>query len=412
MADTIFDTRANPDVTSTTTSTQNAPSYYTNYLSGLSQAGQTALANPNNVAPLTAMQEQGWAATPGAAAAYKPGLTAAEATAGTAAAGAAPQIQSFMSPYTSNVVDEMARLQQQNVQRNLMPQLKAGFVSTGGLGSTRYANATGQTLADLQSNLTGQQYGALDAGYKAAVNAALNNSQLQNNAARTQGDLAGQEQALGLTGASALTKAGTEQQAYQQSLIDAPLKEATNVAALMRGYTVPGSTTASTTGPMTTNYYQGSPLAQTLGVSSMLGSLYGRPKNSSGILGDVASYFGSSAGSAGRSLSNFFSGGSNISGTSAARDPYTGEPRGSLSGNSAADQESNANFDLPLGVSSDGRGGYVNDYGAAVDVSGNLIGLQDSGYNGAGSIDYNPGASASTGSWQYDENNDPVWVPN
>jgi len=275
MADSIFDTRANPDVTTTATTTSAAPSYYTNYLSGLSQAGQTAIANPNQVAPLTEMQQQGFAATPGAATAYRPGLAAATTTANTAAAGAAPQIQSFMSPYTTNVVDEMARLQQQNIQRNLMPQLKAGFVSTGGLGSQRYAGAMGQTLADLQSNLTGQQFGALDKGYNAAVTAAMNNAQLQNQAARTQGDLATSEQTLGLTGAGALTKAGTEQQLYNQSLIDAPLKTATNVAGLMRGYTVPGGSTTATTGPMQQSYYQGSPLAQTLGLASSIASGFG-----------------------------------------------------------------------------------------------------------------------------------------
>jgi hypothetical protein len=180
-----------------------------------------------------------------------------------------------MSPYTTNVVDEMARLQQQNIQRNLMPQLKAGFVGTGGLGSTRYANAMGQTLADMQSNLTGQQFGALNTGYNAAVTAAMNNAQLQNQAARTQGDLATSEQTLGLTGAGALTKAGTEQQLYNQSLIDAPLKTATNVAGLMRGYTVPGGSTTATTGPMQTSYYQGSPLAQTLGLASSIASGFG-----------------------------------------------------------------------------------------------------------------------------------------
>jgi len=221
------------------------------------------------------MQQQGFAATPGAATAYRPGLAAATTTANTAAAGAAPQIQSFMSPYTTNVVDEMARLQQQNIQRNLMPQLKAGFVSTGGLGSQRYANAMGQTMSDLQSNLTGQQFGALDKGYNAAVTAAMNNAQLQNQAARTQGDLATSEQTLGLTGAGALTKAGTEQQLYNQSLIDAPLKTATNVAGLMRGFTVPGGSTTATTGPMQTSYYQGSPLAQTLGVGAQIASGFG-----------------------------------------------------------------------------------------------------------------------------------------
>jgi len=372
MADTIFDTRANPDITTTATTTQNAPKYYTNYLSGLSQAGQAAIDNPNQVAPLTQMQKQGFAATPGAATAYRPGLTAAEETAGTAAAGAAPQIGDFMSPYTSNVVDEMARLQQQNVQRNLLPQLKAGFVSTGGLGSKRYADALGQTMADLQSNLTGQQYGALNKGYSDSVTAALNNAQLQNNAARTQGDLATSEQALGLGGAGALTKAGTEEQMYNQSLIDAPLKTATNASTLLRGYTVPGSSSVSTTGPMQSTYYQGSPLAQTLGVSSMLGSLYGKPKGSGGVLSDVASYFGSGAKSAGNALSNFFSGGSNISGTSAAKDPYTGLPSGSLSQDTALNQETNSYFDLPAGVRPDGSGGYVNEFGDAVDANGSF----------------------------------------
>jgi hypothetical protein len=377
MADTIFDTRANPDITTTATTTQNAPSYYTDYLSGLSQAGRTAIANPNQVAPLTEMQQQGWAATPGAATAYKPGLSAATATAGTAAAGAAPQIGEFMNPYTTNVVDEMERLQQRNIQRNLMPQLKAGFVSTGGLGSQRYANAMGQTMSDLQSDLTGQQFGALNTGYNASVNAALNNIQAQNQAARTQGELAASEQTLGLGGAGALTKAGTEQQMYDQSLIDAPLKTATNASTLMRGYTVPGSSSVSSVGPMQSTYYQGSPLAQTLGVSSMLGSLYGKPKGGSGIIGDVASYFGSSAGSAGRSLSNFFGGGSNISGTPAANDPYTGLPSGSLSQDTALNNETNQYFDLPAGVRPDGSGGYVNEYGSSVDANGTYQGFVD-----------------------------------
>jgi hypothetical protein len=275
MTDTIFDTRANPNITDTTTTTSEAPRYYTDYLSGLSQAGQDALKISNPVAPLTDMQKQAWGQVPTAADAYKPGLEAATATANTAAAGAVPQIQSFMSPYTTNVVDEMARLQQQNIQRNLMPQLKAGFVGTGGLGSQRYANALGQTAADWQSNLTGQQYGALSSGYKSAVDAANTNVSNMNQAARTQGDLATNAQTSGLAASNALLKAGTEQQTYNQALIDAPLKNATTVAGLMRGYTVPGATTTSTTGPKTAGYYGGSPLAQTLGIGTLLASQIG-----------------------------------------------------------------------------------------------------------------------------------------
>jgi hypothetical protein len=390
MADSIFDTRANPDVTSTATTTSAAPSYYTNYLSGLSQAGQTAIANPNQVAPLTEMQQQGFAATPGAATAYRPGLTAATTTANTAAAGAAPQIQSFMSPYTTNVVDEMARLQQQNIQRNVMPQLKAGFVSTGGLGSQRYAGAMGQTLADMQSNLTGQQYGALNTGYNAAVTAAMNNAQLQNQAARTQGDLATSEQTLGLTGAGALTKAGTEQQLYNQSLIDAPLKTATNASALMRGYTVPGGSTTATTGPMQTSYYQGSPLAQTLGLASSIASGFG----SSHVL------------------------------------DKDGKPTYDPSGNPIMRPNSFQKIFDSTGISglASAAGSTLSDYlkslgQNSIDTVPEAGGPIDTGYTTPTlpytPIDDNPSAGGpltgyttpASGSYQLDENNDYVWVP-
>jgi len=421
MADTIFDTRANPDVTQTKTQTQQAPSYYTNYLSGLSQAGQTALAAPNKVAPLTEMQQQGFAATPGAATAYRPGLTAAEATAGTAAAGAAPQIQDFMSPYTSNVVDEMARLQQQNIQRNLMPQLKAGFVSTGGLGSKRYADAMGQTMADLQSNLTGQQYGALNKGYSDSVTAAINNVQNQNQAARTQGELAGQEQSLGLTGAGALTKAGTEQQAYEQSLIDAPLKTATNVSQLMRGYTVPGTTVTEDKGPLSKDYYAGSPLAQTLGVGASLASMFGdspmldaygrvqrdpvtgqvmtRPNTLQGLLNSSGISGLASAG--GSSISNFFKGfggsGTSSSGgspgsSSGGTNPYTGGTNPGQTGT----VDNSPSMDTSSGVRYNADGTITDSAGNIYDQSGNYLGAD------VAPDTSDPGSTGMTGLPSYD----------
>jgi hypothetical protein len=418
MADTIFDTRANPDVTQTKTTTQQAPSYYTNYLSGLSQAGQTALAAPNKVAPLTEMQQQGFAATPGAATAYRPGLTAAEATAGTAAAGAVPQIQDFMSPYTTNVVDEMERLQQRNIQRNLMPQLKAGFVSTGGLGSQRYANAMGQTMSDLQSDLTGRQYGALDKGYSDAVTAALNNIQTQNQAARTQGDLATSEQALGLTGAGALTKAGTEQQTYNQSLIDAPMKTAMNASTLMRGYTVPGTTVTEDKGPLSKEYYAGSPLAQTLGVGASLASMFGdspaldaagkyqydpsgklitKPNSLQKLLD--SSGIGGLASAGGSSISNFFKGfggSSSGGGSSGGVKPGEGYTPGSGGGVSAPSMNTSG------GVKYNGDGTITDSAGNVFDSNGDYLGpapndagANDSAGPNADFDDYTPYSQAS-----------------
>ena len=263
-----------PDITQTTTRTDNAPDYYTKYLTDVSTAGQTAMGRTptQSVAGYDPLQVMGYSNLPGATTSYQPNLQAAQDTAAQAAKGISPErIQSLMNPYTSNVVDEMARLSQQNVQRNLLPTMKAGFVGTGGLGSQRYAGALGQGMADIQAGLTGQQYGALSKGYSEALKGALDEAQLQNLAAGTQGKLAQQELDTGLTAAGALTKAGAERQGYQQSLLDAPLKTATTASGLMRGYTVPQSQTERFVGPKA-NLYQKSDLEGILGVMTMLGA--------------------------------------------------------------------------------------------------------------------------------------------
>jgi hypothetical protein len=264
-----------PDITQTTTRTDTAPAYYTKYLEDLSAAGQGALQRPpgEQIAGYDPLQTQGYGALPTAATAYQPGLTAAGQTAATAAQGLTPErISALMNPYQQQVVDEMARLSQQNLQRNLLPGIKAGFVGSGGLGSQRYAGALGQAMADVQANLTGQQAGALSKGYSEALKAALDEGQLRNQAARTQAEIAGKEQELGLTGAGALTKAGAERQAYEQARIDAPLKTASNVAGLMRGYQLPLTQQERFVGPKS-GMYQTSDLANILGVLSTLGAV-------------------------------------------------------------------------------------------------------------------------------------------
>ncbi len=263
-----------PDITKTTTTTQTAPDYYTNYLTELSRAGQTALGKTaaQGIAAYDPLQTQGYGALSTAADAYKTGLTAAGQTAASAAKGITPErITALMNPYTTNVVDEMARLSQQNIQRNLLPSLKAGFVGSGGLGSQRYAGALGQSLADVQSNLTGQQYGALSKGYEGALKAAIDEMTGQTAASRAQAEIAGKEQELGLTGAQALSKAGAERQKYEQSKLDFPLTQASNVAGLMRGYQVPLSDVKKFVGPEA-GAYQTSPLATATGLLGVLGS--------------------------------------------------------------------------------------------------------------------------------------------
>jgi hypothetical protein len=292
MAD-LFTGVAAPDVNTTKTTATTAPDYFKNYLTDLANAGTNAMAVPGKdlVAGMTPLQTAGYAAIPAAATAYQPGLTAAEQTAQQAAGVNEADINQFMNPYTTNVVNRMGQLSDQNLQRTVMPQLKGSFVGTGGLGSQRFANATGQSLADISANLTGQQYGALSAGYSDAVKNAIANAQLQNQAATTQGNLAAQEQTLGLAGAGAETKAGAEQQAYEQAKIEAPLKQATNAAALMKGYTVPTSTTETYKGPMA-GVYANSPLSQIAGLGTLVAS--GTNAKGTGWLDRAISSIGSS----------------------------------------------------------------------------------------------------------------------
>jgi hypothetical protein len=223
------------------------------------------------VAGYDPLQTSGYGQFESAAGSYKPGLETAK-TALTAGTGISEEdINKFMNPYTQNVVDEMARLSQQNLQRNLLPTMKAGFVGTGGLGSRNYASALGQSLADVQANLTGQQFGALSGGYKQALDAAIQEANLQQKAAGLGSEMAGREQDFGLTGAGALTKAGSERQAYEQSLLEAPLKQATNVSGVLRGYQMPTTQTQTFVGPKAGSYAM-SPLASIMGVGTLLGS--------------------------------------------------------------------------------------------------------------------------------------------
>lgn len=279
-----------PDVTVTTTKADTVPDYYTDYLTNLSGAGEKAMGRTaaEGIAGMDPLQTQGYGMVPSGASAYQGPLQQAMRTAGTAAAGIdTSRIGELMDPYRANVVGEMGRLQQQNIQRNVLPSMKAGFVGQGALGSQRYAGALGQTLAEMQSNLTGQQYGALSKGYGDALKASLDELQLQNEAARTQLGAAEKAQELGLTEAGALTKAGAERQAFEQAKLDYPLKTALEAAGLMRGMQLPSTQTETRTGPLP-GAYETSDLANVLGILTALGSI--RTAGGSSVGGDFMNW--------------------------------------------------------------------------------------------------------------------------
>ena len=270
----FFQGSALPNVTETQTTKDQTPGWYSDMANKLSTTGQGFLnKTPDQlVAGYDPLQTQGYGQVSDAASAYKPGLASATQTANAAAAGITPErLQQLMNPYTANVVQELARQSGNALQRNILPQITGGFVGSGALGSSRYAGALGQAMTDVSANLAGEQGKLLASGYNSAVDALLKEQQNMTQAGNLQGDLAAQEQALGLTGAGALRTAGAERQKYEQQKLEAPLTTASNVAGLLRGYTIPTDRTQTTVKPGTQGQFGLSDLQKIGGIASILG---------------------------------------------------------------------------------------------------------------------------------------------
>lgn len=67
------------------------------------------------------------------------------------------QQQQFMNPYVNNVVNEQARLSNQNFNEQVVPQINSTFTGAGQFGSTRNADFMNNAIRDQQYNLAGQQ---------------------------------------------------------------------------------------------------------------------------------------------------------------------------------------------------------------------------------------------------------------
>ena len=225
-----------PDITTSQTQTTAAPSFYTDYLNNLAQAG-TAGGNAQYVGA-TPLQNQAFSLAQQNVGNYQPTLdmatgylgnvgnydpTKASAGAlnlalsqnavntanpyiaqgaGTNVLGAAQPylnnaanptyntVQNYMNPYTQAVVGQIGDLAQQNVINNLAPQTTAGVVGSGQFGSKRGAEALGQTLANYGQQTTAQQLGALNTGYQNAMSQAQAQAQLQGQLGQIAGGFA------------------------------------------------------------------------------------------------------------------------------------------------------------------------------------------------------------------------------
>lgn len=293
----LFEGKAPPNVTTTATTAATAPQYLTDYLTKLAQAGQGQLgvSGADLVAAPSALQQQAYSMAPGVATAYQPAMTSALQA---GQAGAAPvsqaDISAFYNPYEQDVVNRMAEQSTQNVQRQMLPQLRAAFGGTGAFGSQRYAGAIGQALGDVQANLLGEQAKYRAAGYQSALDAALRQRGLQTQAAQALGGIGASTETAATGGLKALSDIGAQQQALEQAKIEAPTVRAQNIAQIMRGYTYPTTVQETRVGPA--QIYQPSPLSQIAGLGSLLGAAFNTPQGfGNRLVGGISSLFGQGA---------------------------------------------------------------------------------------------------------------------
>jgi hypothetical protein len=161
---------------------------------------------------------------------------------GAAQGVSAQDISQFYNPYEQDVVDEMGRQSALNVQQSMLPALRAAFAGQGAFGSQRFANATGQAMGNVQSDLFGNQAKLRSEGYKSALDAALRDRGYDIQAGQSLYGLGQAESQAGTQGLKTLGDIGTQELGYEQSKIEAPLTRAQNVAQIMRGYTYPMTT--------------------------------------------------------------------------------------------------------------------------------------------------------------------------
>jgi hypothetical protein len=279
---------APPNVNTTQTTQTTAPAPYMGFLNTLGTQGLNAL-NPNQtlqgnieagqpyIAPLTQLQKDIYGTSEGQANTEKlltagiAPFSSAISTAGTASTPiGASQINAFLNPYVSDVNKNLETATQQNINQSILPSLQAIGASTGGTGSQRLLNATGQALGGIQQGLSAQESANLAQAYKDAVSQSLQQQQNLGQIAGVQGQLGTGLESATVQGLNAGANLGAQGQAQTQAQINAPLTTASNVASLLKGYTIPTGTTQTYSGPASS--YGASPLSQIAGLATLFGS--------------------------------------------------------------------------------------------------------------------------------------------
>lgn len=300
-----------PSAVDTSTASSNGmPAWYQQYLSGIAgKATQLAGAQSNmavpaqSVADFTPDQVAAFQNVRNNQGAWKPYINDAtnaassiignasdlinkgqDAVAGPSQSWGTSAAQAYMSPYTSQVIDNIQRLGLRNLNENLIPGVQDQFIGSGQFGSTRNAEILGRTVRDASTDINGQVSNALNQGYTNAqtmftqdANRQQQQQQMQGSAALQGAGLAtgaGQAQAgamgalgqtmqnLNLNDSQQLGAIGQQQQGLNQTVLNTDTANQTNannfdwntlnnLNSVVRGLQLPQTAVQTTNQPAT-----------------------------------------------------------------------------------------------------------------------------------------------------------------
>ena len=274
MAD-LFQGAPLPDTTTTQETQKTAPQFYTDYLQNVANMGQNAV-QQGGVAGLGGLTQQAMnlAPTTGFAGSGTTGQ-AADLINQAGHATSVDNISNYMNPYQSNVIDEMSRLTNRNIQESILPALEAAGVSTGNYGGLQQQNMISRTLRDIQADLLGKQYGALNTGYQNAMTTSGNDLTRGINAGQALDTTAQTQNAIAQAGLNQMNTLGKQQQAQTQAQLNNPMDVAQQYAKLFGNPQIPTGEVQTKTGPGTQGQYGMSPMQQVTSLAALINAAQG-----------------------------------------------------------------------------------------------------------------------------------------
>lgn len=265
-----------PNITTTQQAVTSAPSWYTDYLSGMANSAATGAQNAKFVGA-NDLQNRAFSLAGSTAGQYQPQIAEASRLAsGVGNTDITQRVGQFMTPYTNQVVDALGALGKRNINDYLMPQANASAVGTGQFGSKRGAEVLGQAVNTGLSNLSGAQAQALQTGYTQALGATQADQAQKLASAQQLGALAQQGQGMNLADINALATMGGQQQTIDQNQQLFPLQALNLGSQALRGYSVPTSVSNTYNGPIP-GAYASSPLSQIAGLGSIVAGASNTP---------------------------------------------------------------------------------------------------------------------------------------